>query len=135
MADTTNPRGIQSELKQRAESAAESAKEYAGTVGEKVRNAASTVSNKADEAVSAAGGGIRSFAGTIREKAPHSGMLGRASDSVADTLESSGRYLQEEGLSGMTNDLTNLVKRNPIPAILISLGCGFLLAQLMRPRK
>jgi hypothetical protein len=32
----------------------------------------------------------------------------------------------------MAEDLTDLIKRNPIPAVLIGVGIGFLLAQLTR---
>jgi hypothetical protein len=51
---------------------------------------------------------------------------------VASALDSSGRYLEEQGLSGMAEDVTNLIRRNPIPAMLIGVGLGFLLARLTR---
>jgi hypothetical protein len=44
-------------------------------------------------------------------------------------LESGGRYLQQEGLSGIMDDVTELVKRNPIPALLLGIGIGFILAR------
>jgi hypothetical protein len=53
---------------------------------------------------------------------------------VASTLEQGGRYIQEEGLSGMTDDLTNLIKKNPIPALLFGIGIGFLLARVTSSR-
>jgi ElaB/YqjD/DUF883 family membrane-anchored ribosome-binding protein len=31
----------------------------------------------------------------------------------------------------MAEDLTDLIKKNPIPAVLVGIGVGFLLAQLM----
>jgi hypothetical protein len=71
------------------------------------------------------------MAGTVREHAP-SGVMGTAASRVADTLESGGRYLREEGLRGMGEDLTELVRRNPIPALLIGIGVGFLLARVTR---
>ena len=69
------------------------------------------------------------LAGTVREKLPHEGMVGTASGYVADALESGGRYLQQEGFSGMADDLTNLIRRNPIPALLFGIGLGYLLAR------
>jgi hypothetical protein len=72
---------------------------------------------------------MQSLAGTLREKMPHEGMMGTAGSAVADTLERGGRYLQEEGLSGMAEDLTALIRRNPIPAMLIAFGVGFLIAR------
>jgi hypothetical protein len=56
--------------------------------------------------------------------------LGTASESVADRLESGGRYIREEGLSGITEDLTEMVRRNPVPALLCGVALGFMLARL-----
>jgi len=104
-----------------ASQAAHKAGQYASAAGDKVENATSSV-----------GSGMRSAAETLRENLPREGMLGRASSSVADTLESGGRYIENNGLSGMGEDLTGLIRRNPIPAILIALGVGFLLARSTR---
>jgi hypothetical protein len=71
-------------------------------------------------------------AGTLRERGPQDGMLGTASGAVADRLDTAGRYLQEEGLVGMAEDVTELIRRNPIPAMLVGIGLGFMLARLFR---
>jgi hypothetical protein len=34
----------------------------------------------------------------------------------------------------MGQDLTNLVRRNPLPAVLLGIGFGFLLARAITPR-
>jgi len=44
-------------------------------------------------------------------------------------LESTGRYLQEEGLKGVAEDMTNLIRRNPLPAMFLGIGLGFILAR------
>jgi hypothetical protein len=111
---------------------ADKAKDMASSVAHKAEDLASSAGHKADDAVSALGQGMKSLAGTIREKAPHEGVLGAASSSVAGTLESGGRYLKEEGLSGAADDFANLIRRNPIPAILVGIGIGFLLARSLR---
>jgi hypothetical protein len=59
-------------------------------------------------------------------------MMGTAASRVADTLETGGRYLQEHGLSGIGDDFSNLIRRNPIPAVLVGIGVGFLLARSLR---
>jgi hypothetical protein len=59
-------------------------------------------------------------------------VLGSASSAVASTLESSGRYLQEHGLSGVGEDLTNMIRKNPVPALLMAVGIGFLIARATR---
>jgi hypothetical protein len=37
-----------------------------------------------------------------------------------------------EVLSGMMGDVTSLIKRNPIPALLIGLGVGVLIGRALR---
>ena len=44
--------------------------------------------------------------------------------------ENTGRYLQEEGLKGIAEDVTNLIRRNPIPALLAGVGVGFLIGRI-----
>jgi hypothetical protein len=116
---------VASDVKEGAKSAASTVAEYAG-------HAASAVGKKADDAVSATGSGMQSLAGTVRDKGPHSGVLGKASSAVASTLESTGEYLEEKGLSGMGKDLTDLIRRHPIPALLIGVGVGYLISQATR---
>lgn len=120
----------------------DSAKDIASKTGDAVKDAASTVAHraadagsfiahKAEDATSAVGGEMKSLAGAIRDKGPHDGMLGNASSAVASTLDTCGRELQEHGLSGIADDITNTVRRHPIPAILIGVGVGFLLARVI----
>jgi hypothetical protein len=116
--------------KEIASSAVDTAKDAASSVAHSMGEAGAAVGDKANEATSAVGGGMKSLAGAIRENARHGGTLGTASASIADTLENGGRYLQEEGLQGMADDVTNLIRRNPIPALLIGIGIGFLLAKV-----
>src|SRR5262249_46761286 len=115
--------------KEAASTAIDKAKDPASSVARTASEAASIVGQKADDAASAVGSGMKSLAGSIRENAPREGILGSAGSSVARTLEGGGRYLQEEGLSGMMEDVTNLIRRNPLPALLIGIGIGFLLAR------
>lgn len=122
------------QAKQTASNIGERARETAAAVADKAKQAASTAKEKADQAVSGTGSGMQSLAGQIRERGPQEGMLGSASSAVAGTLEQSGRYLEEQGLSGMAEDLTNTIRRNPIPAVLISIGIGYLLARMTTPR-
>jgi len=124
--DTANKAGEMA--KDYAGRAADMAKETASTVAAKTGEAASFVGKKADDAATAAGSNIKSFAETIREKGPQHGMLGTADTAVANALETCGNEL-EQGLSGMADDLTNTIRRYPIPSVLIGLGIGFLLAR------
>jgi hypothetical protein len=56
------------------------------------------------------GNGFTSMGGALRQKGPHKGMMGTATSSVANALERGGRYLQEDGLSGLADDLTGVVR-------------------------
>jgi hypothetical protein len=122
--------GIAESAKDAASKTGEVVKEAASTVAHKVADAGSYVAHKAEDATTAVGGGMTSLAGTIREKGPHDGMLGTASSAVANTLDSAGRELKDHGLTGIADDVTNTIRRHPVPAVLIGIGLGFLLARL-----
>ena len=115
-----------------ASNVAHRAGEVASNVTHRAGEMASNVGKRVDSGVSAAGGGMQSFADTVREHGPSSGMLGSATSAVADTLENTGEYLETHGLSGVAEDLTGLIRRNPIPALLIGIGVGFLIARATR---
>jgi hypothetical protein len=112
----------------------EKAKETASHLASQASGVAASVGHKAEDATSTLGTRMQSLAGTLRDKAPEEGMMGKASSAVADTLESGGHYLEEQGLRGMAEDVTELIRKNPIPAVLIGVGFGFLLARLTLPR-
>jgi hypothetical protein len=115
-----------------AHSFTERAGETASNVAHRAGDVASTAGKRVDSGVSAAGSGMQSFAETVRERGPSSGVLGSATSAVADTLENTGEYLETHGLSGVASDLTDMIRRNPIPALLIGIGVGFLIARATR---
>jgi ElaB/YqjD/DUF883 family membrane-anchored ribosome-binding protein len=117
---------------QKASSVAEKAKETARDAANKAGEMAKNVGHKAEDAVSSVGGQMKSLAGTIREKAPHEGIAGSTATAVANTLDSSGAYLQQHNLSGMAEDMTDLIRRYPIQSLLVGIGVGFLLAKATR---
>jgi len=138
-------------------SAVEKTKEAAAHVGEKAREAASAVGDKAREAASAVGDlvsstasnigtnvsktaermttatgtSVRHLGDTIKEKGPQEGVLGGATRAVAGSLQEGGKYLEQEGFSGMMEDVTELIRRNPVPAILVGVGIGFLIGRTL----
>jgi len=124
--------GMVDKAKDAAAGTMDRAKDMAGHAADKARDMGRSAADMAENATSRVGSGIESMAGTLRDKAPHEGMMGTAANRVADTLERGGRYLQEEGISGVAGDVTDLIKRNPIPALLVGVGIGFLLAQAIR---
>ena len=86
----------------------------------------------AAQPMSAVGESIGSLAGVIREKAPQEGAVGTAATAVAEKLDVAGTYLQEKDLTHVLGDLSGVIRRYPVPALLIGLGIGYLLARSTR---
>jgi hypothetical protein len=124
MANTGN---MKNRMQEAAATTAEKAKGAAAAAAQTAGEYAATAKDKADDAVSSVGGSAQALAETIRDKGPHEGMLGTATSRVADTLASGGRYLQQEGMSGMVEDFTALIRRNPVTFLFIGIGVGCLL--------
>jgi ElaB/YqjD/DUF883 family membrane-anchored ribosome-binding protein len=102
-----------------------------GGMMESAKDVSRTVAEKADQAAGSVGSTLKTAADKIRENAPDSGYLGTAARGVSDTLASGGRYLEREKLSGAFEDMTDVIRNNPVPALLIAVGVGFLLARAM----
>lgn len=103
---------------------------------DKVKQTASslgdTASKKAGEVTSAVGGGMKNLGEKIRENMPSEGYVGQASKCVADSLEQGGKYLAQEGLAGLADDVGAVIKRNPLPAVLVGIGLGFMIGRTLR---
>jgi ElaB/YqjD/DUF883 family membrane-anchored ribosome-binding protein len=119
-------------VKDVAQAAGHKAQELAHTAGEKVKDAAHSAGQKAEDATSSLGATLKTAADKVRSNTPNEGMFGRASDVVAGALEHGGEYLQDKNLSGMADDLTAMIRRNPIPAVLLGVGVGFLIGRTLR---
>jgi uncharacterized protein YjbJ (UPF0337 family) len=89
----------------------------------------SAAMSKASQPISAVGEKIGSLADVIREKAPQEGTVATAATTVADKLDAAGSYLQEKSLDHMMSDLSSMIRRYPVPSLLIGLGIGYLLAR------
>lgn len=104
----------------------------ASDLAQEARQAVATVGSKADGAISSVGEGMSSLAGTVRDKLPHEGTLGSTAGAVVDQLDATGAYLQEHGLSDMGKDLTDVIRKYPVPALFVALGVGLLLGRTRR---
>lgn len=118
--------------KDAAACAGEMASHAASAVGAMAGHAACDVGKKADQFAASAGVGIQGWGDALAKGSPQSGVLGSASQAVAKTVKEGGEYLEEAKLSGMTEDLAKLVRRNPIPAVCIALGLGWILGNKLR---
>jgi uncharacterized protein YjbJ (UPF0337 family) len=88
-----------------------------------------TSGTSAAQPMSGVGDRIGSLADVIREKAPHEGTVGTAATTVAEKLDVAGSYLQERDVNHMLSDLSGMIRRYPVPSLLIGLGIGYLLAR------
>jgi len=110
---------------------AQKASDVGGAIKDKASDVGSAIGHRAEDATSTVGRGMENLAEKVRDNAPQSGMLGNATRSVASALDTAGHYVEDKNLSGMMEDVTALVKRNPIPALLIGLGVGFLIGRVL----
>ena len=98
----------------------------------KAGEAVSTASASQPVSTSAVGEKIGSLASVIRDKAPHEGAVGTAATTVAQKLDAAGSYLQQKDLDHVMGDLSTIIRRYPVPSLLIGLGIGYLLARSTR---
>jgi len=124
--------GMAQKIGDEAKRVGDKAESMAGNVMDKAKEAGSFISDKADQATGAVGSGIESLGHSLREHAPHGGMVGTASEVVASKLEQGGRYLEQHGVGDMAGEISTMIRRNPLPAVLIGIGVGFFLARLTR---
>ena len=112
--------------------AGEMASEAGRAVGSMTSQAACDVGRKADDLTASAGAGIKGLGDRLSHIAPHSGMVGNASQAVAKSVHDGGQYMQDAKLSGMVEDVAQMIRRNPFPAVFIAIGLGWFVARKMR---
>jgi len=110
------------------------AKEVASNISQRAGDVAHTAEKKTDDTLASMGQRISSMAGSLRQTAPREGVVGSAAGAVADRLDSSGRYLQEHGVSEITDDIAGVIRRNPLPALCLAFGVGFFIGMAARRR-
>jgi uncharacterized protein YjbJ (UPF0337 family) len=96
------------------------------------RKSDKTDDTSAVQSISAVGEKIGSLADVIREKAPHEGAVGTAATAVAEKLDVAGSYLQEKNVNHVLNDVSSMIRRYPVPSLLVGLGIGYILARSTR---
>ena len=82
-------------------------------IGETVHTAAHDVAARLTETAGAVGATVQETAAT-------------AARTVTDTVKGAGGYLQTTGMDQITGDVAGLIRRYPVPAVLIGLGIGLL---------
>jgi hypothetical protein len=85
-------------------------------MGEAVRATAQDVASRLTETASEVSAKAQETAST-------------AASTVTDTVKGAGAYLQEKGMGQITGDLAALVRRYPLPSLLVGLGIGYVLGR------
>jgi hypothetical protein len=114
-----------------AEDARAKAGEVADTVRAKASEAGAQVADTVNDAMTSTGEQLSSVAQSVRERAP-AGQIGQVASATADALDRGGRYLQDQDLAGVRSDLEAIIRRYPIPSLLVGAGVSFLLARSLR---
>jgi uncharacterized protein YjbJ (UPF0337 family) len=91
--------------------------------GEQAAGVAATVTSAAQDVAS----GVAETAGTAAAKAQE--MAGATAAAVTDAVAGVGSYVQDRGVQALPGDLARLIRRYPVPALLIGLGVGVLLGR------
>jgi len=125
---TEKAKDIADKAGDKAKDAADKAQGWVETAKDKASDVAGAAKDKADSATQSVGRGMETAADKVRQYAPS----GRVTESVAGAIERGGEYLEEKGLSGVADDLVELIRKNPIPALLIGFGVGFLVSRALR---
>jgi uncharacterized protein YjbJ (UPF0337 family) len=92
---------------------------------EKPAGVAATVTSAAQDAASH----LTQTAGEVRTTIQETAAT--AASAVSDTVKGAGGYLQEKGMDQITEDLAGMIRRHPVPALLIGLGIGFALGRTL----
>jgi hypothetical protein len=108
------------------------ASEAGHSVGAMASQAACDIGQKANDLTASTGASIKGLGDKLSQTAPSSGLVGNASQSVAKVVHDGGQYMQDAKLSGIVEDVAHLIRRNPIPAVFLAIGLGWVVARKMR---
>jgi hypothetical protein len=101
-----------------------------GSIGKTAQDTMSGLKDKAQNLASQATEQARGAVGVISERASEIGQ--QAAQRVGETWEAGRHYVEERGVSGMANDVGELIRKYPLPAVLLGLCTGFFIARSMR---
>jgi uncharacterized protein YjbJ (UPF0337 family) len=96
---------------------------------EQTAGVAATVTGAAQDVASRMAETARTTAAQAQER------VRAAATAVTDTVAGAGTAIQDKGVQGLSGDLADLIRRYPIPALLIGLGIGFVLARSVGARQ
>lgn len=101
-----------------------------GELGRELRQRANDIRKEAVKQLNHAAESIRREA---HEKEDESAQ--KTADEVAKGLEKAAHYLNTNSVEQMGQEATRIVKKNPVPSLLVILGIGILIGLLLRGGK
>ena len=113
-------------------SAREMASHAACAAGSIAKQAVCDASHKADDLTAKAGVGIEHMGQVMSDRLPHAGVVGQASQAVAQSIQHGGQYLEDAKLSGAAASLKEMIRRHPVESTLAGLAVGYLVARASR---
>ena len=101
-------------------------------VGSMASQAACDVGHKANDLTASAGAGLKGLGNKLSQVAPQTGAVGNASRTVAKAVHDGGQYMEDAKFTGIVDDVAHLIRRNPIPAVFLAIGLGWVVARKLR---
>ncbi len=77
---------------------------------------------------------IDSIGNAISEYLPNSEVFAKSGKAITDSFKTAEGYFKNHDMKAMSEDLTNVVKRNPLPSVWLGVGIGFLLGTTLNRR-
>jgi hypothetical protein len=124
--------GMADKARDAARGAVESARDTATGVMDRARDVAGNVADKARDVAGNVADTARDWASGAVGAVKDNDVVNKAGDYVSDAWESGSRYFQDHNFSDMAEDVAGVIRRNPIPAMLVGVGLGFILARSLR---
>ena len=133
MGGTQNVGGnVADRARDMARGATETARDAATGVMDRARDVAGNVADKARDVAGNVADTARDWASGAVGAVADTDVVNKAGEYVSDAWESGSRYFQEHNFKDMADDVAGVIRRNPIPALLVGIGLGFVLARSMR---
>ena len=95
-----------------------------GSLRSKAQDVGARAAQRADQTRVGAAAGLESVASTLHDK-------GERVASAADAVSYGAEYLRENDVQTMLNDLMQVIRRNPGPALIGAAALGFLLGRTL----
>jgi hypothetical protein len=93
-------------------------------------SAAESLTARAERAASAAGERLADAAESLQDRVRDTAGTGaRLARGTGETLAEAGRYLQEAGIGGALEDVTLMIRRHPMPALMAGVALGYLIGR------